>query len=131
MDVTFQDFEQLDNPRNGTTLNGGTAVSDLFSSLAGRNPFIFELRNQAGYRLTIGFGGTLGCVQYSAADGTPPYLVAVADTQSGVEPGYLSAGGQQAEIPGRFCLPIERVVDIVAEFVATGARSLSVAWEEV
>ena len=131
MNVTFEDFEQLDNPRNGTTLNDGTAVSDLLASLAGRDPFIFELQNQEGYRLTIGFGGTLGCVQYSAADGTPPYMVVVADAPSPVESRYFSAGGQETEILGRFCLPIGRVVDIVAEFVATGARSLSVAWEEV
>jgi hypothetical protein len=131
VNVTFQDLERPDNPRNGTTLNGITAVSDLLASFAGRAPFIFELRGQAGYTLTVGFGGTLGCVQYSAADGTPPYMVAVADTPSPTEPRYFLAGGQETEIPGRFCMPIDRVRDIVAEFVATGAPSLSAAWEEV
>ena len=131
MKMTFQDLEHRENPRNGTALSGTTSVSDLFASLEGRDPFIFELRSEAGYTLTTGFGGSLGFVQYSAADGEPPYAVALADAPTPSESKYFVAGGQQTEIPGRFCLPIKRVEAIVAEIMVTGVRSRSVAWEKI
>ena len=129
--MTFHDLQQVENPKNGMALSSPASASDLLASLGVRDPFIFELRSEAGYTLTIGFGGAFGFVQWSAVDGAPPYMVAIADVSSVVGTRCFLAGGQQTEIPGRFCLPIERVEDIVAEFVTTGERSRSVVWEEI
>jgi hypothetical protein len=125
--VTFQDFEQLDNPRNGTALSDAASVSDFVGSFHGRDPFVFELCCEEGYRLTNGCGSILACVQYSAADGLPPYMFAVADTPYTAEPKCFFAGGQPTEIPARFCIPIQHMERIVEEFIATGQRSPSVA----
>ena len=55
----------------------------------------------------------------------------VANTPEAIAPKCFLAGGQQTEIPGRLCLPIDQVENIVADFVATGHLSQLVAWEQV
>jgi len=84
------------------------------------------------FKLTVGFGGSFGSVQYSPIDGSPPYLVAVADdpVDDGKFVEFL-AGNTPTPISQRFCLPIVQVEKIAAEFLAHGGKSEAVPWEEI
>jgi hypothetical protein len=130
--VTFQDFQQTDNPLNGTGIDSTVGLTNLFESLKTREPFLFELRGNNGFSLTIGFAGDRGCVQHAPCDGSPPYLMAVAeevaDDDQFIE---FLAGDTPTPISRRFCLPIARVEEIAVTFLARGGRSESVAWEEI
>jgi len=79
MSLTFEDLQQLDNPMNGAHLETVAAIAELFRSLRERKPFLFELRGDNGFMLTVGFAGNCGSMQYSPSNGSPPYLMAVAD----------------------------------------------------
>ena len=130
--MTFQDFEQLENPMNGTSLDSPAALAELFRSLNGREPFLFELRGDSGFRLIVGFAEELGCVQYSPSDGSPPYLMAVAgETADGGRFLEFLAGGTLTPVSLRYCLPIDQVEKIAAYFLASGGKSAAVHWEEI
>jgi hypothetical protein len=132
MSVTFHDLQQLDNPMNGARLETVAAITELFRSLRERKPFLFELRGSNGFMLTIGFAGNCGSVQYSPRDGSPPYLMAVAD--DAVDDGKFVeflAGNTPTPIPRRFCLPTDQVEKIAAEFLTHGGKSGAIAWEGI
>ena len=132
MNVTFQDMQQLDNPMNGRCFANAPEIASFFQSLAGRQPFLFELRGENGFMLTIGFANDRGSVQYCSNDGLPPYLMALSndaeDEDGGVE---FLAGNTPTPISQRFCLPMQRVEEIVQHFVMVGGRSDAVFWEEI
>lgn len=132
MSATLHDLQQLDNPMNGARLETTAAIAGLFRSLRERKPFLFELRGDNGFMLTVGFARNCGSVQYSPSDGSPPYLMAVAD--DAVDDGKFVeffAGNTPTPIPRRFCLPADEVEKIVAEFVTHDGKSEAVAWEEI
>ncbi len=64
---------------NGAKVESETSITEAFRSFAGRKPFLFELERNDGSVLTVGFGGSYGCVQHSKAAGSPPYLMALND----------------------------------------------------
>lgn len=107
-------------------------VAQLFESVKGRPPFMFELIGENGDSLTIGYSDSAGAVRHAASAGRPPFLMAVnedsLDDEAVVE---FLAGGTPTPIPGRFCLPIQRVSAIAQEFIATGERPGDVTWEEI
>ena len=41
-----------------------------------RPPFMCQFVGENGFNLTVGIDHDFGCVQYSANDGSPPYLMA-------------------------------------------------------
>lgn len=132
MIAVFQDFEQRANPKNGTSVTSPAEVAAFFRSLAGRKPFMFELRGEDGFILTIGLAADCGTVQYSPDDGLPPYLMAVAsDAMTDGEFVEFLAGGTPTPIPRRFCLPLNRVQKIVQDFLTHGGSSDAVKREEV
>jgi hypothetical protein len=132
MKATFRDQQEPANVASGRVLSTPAEVAQLFESLKGRPPFMFELIGENGYSLTIGYSDSVGAVQHAASDGRPPYLMAVneksLDDEAVVE---FLAGGTPTPIPGRFCLPVQRVSTIAHEFVATGQRTGDVTWEEI
>lgn len=132
MKVTFQDQQEPTNVAGGRVLSAPADVAQLFESLRGRPPFMLELIGENGHSLTVGYSDSVGAVQHAASDGQPPYLMAVneeaVDDEAFVE---FLAGGTPAPIPGRFCLPIDRVLAIAQEFVATGERPVAVTWDEI
>jgi hypothetical protein len=132
MSATFHDLQQLDNPVNGTRVDTTAAIAELIGSLRERKPFLFELRGDNGFMLTVGFAGNCGSVQYSTSDGSPPYLMAVADdaVDDGKFVDFL-AGNTPTPVPRRFCLPIDQVEKIAAEFLTRGGKSTAVAWEGI
>ena len=94
-------------------------------------PFFAELYGDNGYKLLIGIGGTIGCAQYSRADGDLEYLVAVAPNPI-AEKRYVEflICNTPTPISIRYILPFEKVKEIARYFLETGARSATVSWEE-
>jgi hypothetical protein len=130
MNATFQDMEQLANPMNGTSLTS-SILATFFQSLAGREPFMFELRGENGFMLTVGVAADCGTVQYSPSEGLPPYLMARGDETDESEFMEFLAGGTPTPIPKRFCLPLDRVQKIMQDFFTHGEKSDAVEWEEI
>lgn len=132
MTAVFQDLQRPDNPLNGSQLIVAASLLDMCRSLKGRKPFLFELRGDNGFMLTIGFAGNVGSVQHSPCDGSPPYLMAISDEH--MEDSkclQFLAGDTPTPIPLRFCLPIAVVERIAHEFIEGGRRSEAVNWEEI
>ena len=132
MKIVFQDLQQIDNPMNGMLLETAEEVTRAFRSLAGRKPFLFELRGEYGFMLTVGFADNQGSVQYSPSSGMPTYMMAIADSAEN-EGEFIEflAGNTPTPISRRYCLPIKQVETIVLDFLASGAKSEAVPWEEI
>jgi hypothetical protein len=132
MTVVFQDLQEVNNPLNGRQLKSAASMAELWYDLGGRKPFLFELRGDNGFMLTVGYAGDTGSVQYSSCDGSRPYLLATSD-ESMEDSTYVEflAGNTPTPIPRRFCLPIGLLAGIFREFVERGERSGSLAWEEI
>jgi len=93
---------------------------------------MFELCGSNGLRLLIGLANERAVVQFSSADGEPPYLMAL-DKNGAAEDGFIEflVNDTPTPIPRRFCLPVETVRMIAIEFVSDGTQSSLVNWEEI
>lgn len=130
--MRFLDLQQEDaNPLNGSII-GPDELAAVLRSGSLREPFLCELTTNSETRLTLGIGPGEGCVQYSSADGEPPYLMArsAKELPAGEEMEFL-AGGTLTPISGRFRIPMELIEETAARFLATGERSENVEWEEI
>jgi hypothetical protein len=130
MNVTFQDLQNEDNPRNGESFEDASTLTALLMELRLIQPaFMCQFLGDNGYNLTVGIDRSFGCIQHSANDGAPPYLMAV-----GLSPHdhqmEFAVGGTATPIDGRYRLPFDTLHNVVATFVATGSRSNCVKWEE-
>jgi hypothetical protein len=132
MSVEFFDRQDLLNPANGARIDSGDDLSRLLSSFLDRKPFFCELLADNGYKQLVGVGGGIGCVQHSARDGNPPYLMAVANggIKAASEIGFL-IGNTATPISMHYCMPFETVKHITTYFLETGKRDPSVSWEEI
>jgi hypothetical protein len=107
-------------------------MAEIYDGLKDRKPFLFELRGDNGFMLTVGFAGDKGSVQYSPCNGSPPYVMAVSDENvDGEKCVEFLAGNTPTPISRRFCLPIRVVERIVREFIERGETSEFVGWEEI
>ena len=85
-----------------------------------------ERIGEDGYKLLVGIGRDVGCVQHSACDGRPPYLMAVGESSNSHHAfKEFAIGGTLTPIPWGYCLPIEIVEKIACEFLETGKRRLA------
>lgn len=132
MKTQFFDRQDPGNPMNGRAINDSMALLDVLKNVRDRPPFFAELIGDNGYKLLLGLAAAEGCVQFSAADGSPPYLMAVAPraAESSGEISFL-IGDTMSPVPKRYCLSLNQVVRIAAAFVETGIRSADVLWEEI
>jgi hypothetical protein len=131
MIVEFADKQDRDNPLNGSKIADDTRLSELLESLRNRKPFFLELSGDHGYKILIGLGGSMGCVQFSRTDGDPPYLMAIGTGTNSAQHFEFLAGNTSSSVPPRFILPFETVKEIAVTFQKTGARSRAVFWEEI
>jgi hypothetical protein len=132
MTAVFQDLEDNRNVKNGTCITDERDLNALLQSLRHRAPFSFWLTGDAGFTLTIGWSSSMGFVQYARSDGRPPYWVAIADRDVDPEEHVnFLCGGTQTPISKRFCMPVERVMEIVRHFLQNGERSPDVEWEQI
>lgn len=128
----FFDRQDLSNPANGSVLPSSVELRQLLARLSNRPPFFAELIGDNGYKLLLGIGTNQACVQHSAEDGSPPYLMAVAHdaTDSAGRVEFL-IGDTPSPVPMRYCIPYQTMLDIAARFVDAGIRDTRVAWEEI
>jgi len=132
MNVIFSDMQDDSNPLDGVTIYSGGELVGLLNQVRNREPFVCELVGDNGYKLKMGIGPHVGCVQYSPSDGNTPYLMAVASDNHS-EPEYVEflTGDTLTPIARRYCLPFEMLREVAVYFVETGERSPAVAWEEI
>ena len=125
--VLFFDRQNLANPLNGTTIDKSQSLRAIIQGQQPRQPFLSELIGENGHKLLVGLGATEGCVQFSSADGAPPYLMAVREDleQEGSVQDFL-IGNTATPVAHRFCLPMEKVAEIAIHFLESGERSVSV-----
>ena len=132
MNVRFFDRGDDTNPLNGSTIRNNDRLLEIVRGIHSRGPSFCELLGQNGYKLDIGIGPSCGCVQYGLANGDPPYLMAVGQNPMSTNhyEGFLYQN-TATEVPARYCMPVETVLEIVGAFLDTGQRSSIVAWEEI
>jgi len=142
MQATFVD---LDKSGSLIVLNNRDEVAKLLSSFGDREPFICEIVGENGYKLGIGIGAEVGCVQFSRTDDEPPYLMASISTAGGDGTGDGDGTGNGAgsgdysfllgetptPVDERFCLPMGRVIEIAQHFIETGLRCPLTTWESI
>ena len=131
MAVTFFDRESHSNPANGTRVDSQGMLRTALAGAAERQPFAYELVGYNSFNLLVGIGPKRGCVQYSSADGSPPYLMASGGDGGGDEFCEFLIGATPTPVPRQYCLPIEEVMSIAVHFVRSNERFPDVAWEEV
>ncbi len=130
MSTTFQDLQYDDNPRNGQVVSDRSDLMAMLNQLRTiRPPLMCQFIGDNGYNLTVGIDHDFGCVQHSANDGVPPYLMAIGPQVDDRQMQFV-VGGTATPIDGRYRLPFGTLGEVVATFVATGERSNSVVWEE-
>ena len=132
MAVSFHDLEHTGSPLNGGKLADAADIATLLDRLIHRPPFVFELRGDTHFKLTIGIARDRGFAQHSSCDGSPPYLVALA-TEPAANRDVIEflTGGTLTPIDRRFILPIATLRTIVESFVADGSASAAVSWAEI
>jgi hypothetical protein len=133
MNARFQDLEHENNSRNGQALHDGASVRALLNELRSTQPaFMCQISGDNGFNLIVGIDRDAGCVQHSASNGMPPYLMALSDDEDNDqrEMNFL-VGGTATPIDGRYRVTYELLAEIVSEFVASGERSNKVSWEEL
>ena len=128
MIVEFQDLEDRVSPYNGSQYSDAAKVVELLESIAmSRPPSMCEIIGDNGVTLTVGVGGKIGCAQFAASNGMPPYLMAVNTSDKVVDAGALEfcVGGTATPIEHRYCIPIRMVKLIVIVFVESGNRGVA------
>jgi hypothetical protein len=132
MKTRFYDLHDGANPANGAIIEGAPQLRAVLQGVRDRPPFFAELIGDNGYMLLLGLGADRCCAQFSAADGSPPYLMAVA-LDAGALEGELEflTGNTPSPVPARYCLPCSAVAEIAEEFVQSGRRKSDVIWEEI
>ncbi len=133
MRITPLDLQDSASHWNGSSIEDPVSLTSLLEDSRRRRPFFLELEGANGYKLTIGIGGPLGCVQFASTDGEPPYMVAVSgDGEQSDEPSVVEflAGGTASPVPRNRCLPFDVVKKLVFRFFEHGDRSPEVQWED-
>lgn len=131
MRVVFFDRQNVSNPMNGKGVTRGEELIAIFKGFLNRDPSFCELHGANGEKELIGVGERVGCVQHSAIEGNPPYLMALSSDPD--QPGYheFLITDTSTPVSNRYCLPMDKVISIACYFLETGKRDTSVLWEEV
>ena len=100
--------------RNGRVLESPQQLRAALEEMQSpsRAPFFMELVGDNGRQLLLGLGGADGCVQFSSADGAPPYLMAVGQYDGGDGPMEFMMGGTATPVSRRYSLPLQVVTGI-------------------
>jgi hypothetical protein len=104
---------------------------EFFATFPRRDPFYCELV-QGGHKLSVCIRKDLACVQHSASNNDPPYMMAVApercDFEGEVE---FFIGNEATPITVLYALPLDVAKQVIVHFLTTGQPSSAVSWEEV
>jgi len=133
MSATFQNLQHPDDARNGETLHDRPSVIALLDDLRHvAPPFMCQFVGDNEFNLTVGIDRDFGCVQHSANDGSPPYLMATVSSKAASDRREMTflVGDTVTPIDVRYRLPFDIILQIVADFVTSGTRTENVTWEE-
>lgn len=132
MSAKYFDQNNESNPDNGAALTDGPSAKAMLKRQAVNRQVFCELISEERSKLLVGLGPSIGCAQFTNADGEPPYLVAKLDSEDSRE-GFADfmIGNEPSEVPLRLCLPLHVLLEVAAYFVETGKRSPLVSWEEL
>jgi hypothetical protein len=104
----------------------------LSSSAVVKAAFFCEIEGENGSKLLVGVGGKWSCIQHSAIDGSPPYLMAMPrEPRLGVNDMEFLMGNTPTPVHGRYILSAELVEKVISFFVETGKKSELVKWEQI
>ena len=132
VNVQFFDRQDSRGPHNGELVTDPHTLFAWLAETRGRPPFFLELLADNGYKLLVGVSDTLGCAQYSARDGSPPYMmVTEGDMESKDKYMVFLTANTDTPVPLQFCLPMATIREAMSDFIATGQMSTRVAWEEL
>ena len=132
MNVRFFDRQDESNPCHGDSVADVNWLMARIDELRQRPASFCELQADNGFNLLLGVGQDRGCAQYSAADGSPPYLMLV-DENAASDQDYMDflTANTDTPVSERYCAPIDRIKEVAKQFVVTGARSEQFMWEEI
>ena len=130
MTVSFHDWEEDENPLNGTVIRSSDELRKILLGLQGREPFACELEGENGACLVLGIGA-VGTAQYNRQE-RGPYFLAVTNSNviAGTEVEFL-AGGTPTPFDARFCMPFDDIIKIAVHFMKTGDPCPSFSWEMI
>jgi hypothetical protein len=132
MITKFYDMQEDKDHLNGTEIADSLQLLQILDSLRERPPFICELVGENGISLSFGIGLPVGCVQYRATNGEPPYFMATSNDPNIAEEQFeFLMGGTLTLALGHFCIEIKLLKQVLSYFQETGYRSPIVQWEEV
>lgn len=129
MIVRYLNYQDKTDPLNGKEIEKNDELLALLDDRRNRRPFIAELVGNNGFQITFGIG-PLCVVQHSAADGSPPYLMAVSPRPP-IQSGYLTflAAGTPTPFAARYIISFDELKEIAVYFLQAGKTSPSVSWE--
>ena len=132
MNATFVDLNNNENPANGTVISAPN-IRKCVRDFQCKTPSMFQLQLQSGVRIEVGVAGDMGCIQYTPANGLPPYVMATTSLIHSPTESYVifSVGGTDTPISDRFCLPIELLVIALEHIIIESKLFEGLFWEEV
>jgi hypothetical protein len=132
MKVLYKNQQDKSDPMNGAVITEGAKLVELLDSCRNDPPFFARFSGDNGFKIMVGIGRDVGCIQYSRSDGEPPYLVALSvDCPTNGKDVEFWTGGTATPIPARFILSSDELKQIALHFLETGERSDAVFWESI
>jgi hypothetical protein len=113
---------------------GGNEVDSVIENIIKNNKSILPILliiHAYGHELSFPIGVNNSFLQIAKESGLPPYVMALGKrNEQGYEIFYLE-GQHHTEIPKRFILPIEKIIELVKEYIKDKQLSLSIEWEDI
>lgn len=130
MKVRYDNEQNTTDPMNGKLISENMNLLELLDDRRREHPFIFRLSGDNGFELLVGLGLDLGCVQYSASNGDPPYLMAVS-ARPPMKRGYMEFLTANTPTPfaARYIISFDELKEIALYFLQAGERSNVVSWQ--
>jgi hypothetical protein len=132
MKIQYRNQQDKSDPMNGAVIAEGGPLLELLNNRRSAPPFVARFSGDNGFKIMVGIGGDVGCVQYSRNDGVPPYLLAIS-VQRPMEKGHFEflTGGTATPFRARNILSFDELKHIALHFLETGQRSDAVTWESI
>lgn len=129
MMVRYLNYQDKLDPMNGEIIGQKDKLGELLDNRKDRRPFVAELVADNGFQITFGIGA-LCAVQYSRADGFPPYLMAVSPSPP-MKRGCMEflAAGTPTPFAARYIVSFDELKEIAMHFLQTGEKSRRVSWQ--
>jgi hypothetical protein len=131
--VKLRIVDSQDRSKPAGFLIEASDVTNLMEVFRRRAPFFFEVRGEHPFKLLVGVGHGIGCVQRSPANDDPPYWMAIEPGRSNQPDGIMGflVEDTLTEVSSRYRLEHDTVVRVVSFFADSGQRDPRCIWEEI